>query len=156
MATIDLDTDALVMIARELENAAERWNVSGVQTRTAETLLTAAYQIQEQIKPPPLANSPAVARFQVTAEDLESLAGGTVPEWLKYDADAALGQTSTEPATSEDLTPEQSRIWEEGFDEACKEIIRDLQRIHAKAITAPEHCVLNKGIAAAKRQMARP
>lgn len=93
-------------------------------------------------------------QFALTTEDLGVLAGGVVPEWLKYDADAALGQAT--PAPDTDLTKEQSKIWEEGFDAACKEIIRDLQRIRTEAITAPEHCVLNKGIAAAERQMAWP
>lgn len=45
-------------------------------------------------EPVKVLNSPAVGRFQVTVEDLESLAGGVVPEWLRYDADAALGDQS--------------------------------------------------------------
>lgn len=39
-------------------------------------------------------NSPHVGSFLMTTEDLVSLASGVVPEWLRYDADAALGDQS--------------------------------------------------------------
>lgn len=103
-----------------------------------------AYDEAEHMK---ILNSPPAGKFLMTTEDLESLAGGVVPEWLKYDADAAL-------ASPPDVTPVENAAFVEGFDAACNEITRDLNRLLGEAITGERKDAYEKAIAAVAHQKA--
>lgn len=63
------------------------------------------------------------ATFTFGSEDLTQLAGGTVPDWLRYDADAAIDTTS---------------------------LIDRLTQIRDARITGPEKDAVEQCIAAAK------
>lgn len=105
-------------------------------------------------EPGPLLNTASIGCFAVIPEDLASLAGGVVPEWLKFDADAAIGAL-TEPAhLLPTPTPAENKVFEEGFDAACDELTGTLNRLLDQAITGERKDAYEKAIAAVAHQKA--
>lgn len=73
----------------------------------------------------------------------------------QYLIDAVRNATPPEPAhILPTPTLAENKSFEEGFDNACDEIIRDLLKLRTEAITAPEQNQLDKAIAAVEHQKA--